>query len=176
MRRVQIVICVSLLISTVSLFLAVIYASRIVDVFDERIVLQDTYIQVRNAERAQRMYLLTGDRDHLLEYYTNEKNLKELNLGKLNLLISQKFDEMGRTIYLMDRDKKIQAIDLIKSNEGVRYMTMIEDYKTTILNKLERENRRYLIYGIYFHNTALLGATFVSIVSLAMVYLNQQRT
>ncbi len=111
---------------------------------------------LKNAESAQRGYLITGD--HLfLEPYKNSKyrlglekdrfsrmfysdvlnNKKVVEIVEIEKLIDQKIAEMDTTIKLYNSKNNAAAIRLIKSDIGVNYMNKLD----AIIQKLNAEQK-----------------------------------
>jgi CHASE3 domain sensor protein len=111
-------ILVGFALSCYSVYLSGKSTRELVDFYASKNRLQGTYSAVRDAERAQRYYLLTGDKDYLNTFRENERLLNSFDKDPLNLLIGKKFAEMNQTIRLKNDGKDVNAIALVQTKEG----------------------------------------------------------
>ena len=146
---------------------------------------------LKNAESAQRGYLITGNR-LFLEPYKNskyrlslEKNRfsrmfysdvlnknKEAEIVEIEKLIEQKIAEMDTTIKLYNSANNTAAIRLIKSDIGVNYMNKLDatiqklnaeqKHKETQAKQEVLKNRKVLKY-------LAIGSVLFSLISLLVI-------
>ena len=156
-------------LTSYSVFLSTKSINELMALYNSKIVLQQTYFSVRDAERAQRIYLLTGDREYLKNFRYQEKAVKTYNKEPLNLLINKKLLEMNQTILLKEEGKSEQALSLVQTKVGENYMTMIEEYYTKTLKDLDLEEQELLTFSSHWHNGALVISSLMSLVSIVML-------
>ncbi|MBV8465797.1 MAG: CHASE3 domain-containing protein, partial [Burkholderiales bacterium] len=112
--------------------------------------------ELKDAETGQRGYLLTGEDSYLEPYIAAvdaaPKNLRELrdltadnseqqrHLDQVEKLVAAKFAELKRTIDLQRQGQHEQAIKVVGSGEGKRYM----DDLRQVLDQMERVERTLL--------------------------------
>lgn len=143
---------------------------------------------LKDAESAQRGYLITGDQLYLESFKNSKYRLSlekdrftrmfysdgfnknnELELIKIDKLIDQKITEMETTIELYDNGNKAASIKLIKSDIGVNYtiklnsifqkLNVEQKHKETEAKQEVLKNRKVLKY-------LAMGTVLFSLISL----------
>ena len=114
-------------------------------------------IHLIDAEVGQRGFLLTNNEEYLAPYYSAIKKIEfefesikklkheyeheheheheKIRLDIIHDLIIKKLSELDNTITLTKENKKGQALSIVKSNEGKRFMDAIRKHLSAIVNK-----------------------------------------
>ena len=152
--------------------------------------LNTTVLSVREAESSQRGFLLTHDDRYLSQYRTsvaavgsNTAALEGLPwdpryrglLSRLKTALEGKLTELDATIALVERGNWKAAVDLVKSNRGLRSMTEINGICANFQAQLRgvlrqnRENSRF--YARLSQYVATLGCAGIFV----LVYLSNRK-
>jgi CHASE3 domain sensor protein len=165
------------------------------------IALADLGTSVRDAERGQRGYLLTGDESYLEPYelalgevpqqlMTVQDLLagdpeQEHNLRHLVALLRMKRDELSRTVYLRKQGRAGEALDIVKQNAGAAYMRQIratlDRMRNVEVGRFDRRQRQslnafkyidYIILPLFICNALLSVLMLQAIYKEVRVYLD----
>jgi CHASE3 domain sensor protein len=151
-------------------------ATELTDLYNKKYHVQEVYMTLRNADRAQRYYLLTGERSYLNKFNDNEKLLATFDKDPLSLLIDKKLNEMHRTIALKEKGDQINLIKLVLSKEGQQYMDEIEEYVGSTLKELNVQEHNLLIASSRWHSGGLASSTLLSLTSCVLFIIVLYRT
>lgn len=153
-------------------------------------VIKDLKTEIHAAESSQRGYLLTSDKEYLEPYHNTLVIIDDL-LNKLNdaskkfprqaqryeLLYSKvldKINEMQAIVNLTDEDRYREAINKVRTDEGIRLMEDI----TSLINEMEqdeslrlKDNKSHAVNSRQFIVVSLLLTNSIGLaLSLGLVF------
>ena len=162
-------------------------------------VVDGLFISVQNADVAQRDYIITGDESYLAVFQSALKEqaadserlrvllvaspTQETNLAKLDVAVSAKLAELGRTIATRQQQGFVAAQLAIRGGDGGATMTAIRD-QATVLAETERRflmrrqadtrehERDTLLVGIFI---AALSVTTRILIALGIRHVHSKR-
>lgn len=125
-------------------------------------LLNDTLINLLNAETGQRGFLLTGNSMYLAPYLTGKANvkndLKQLKIllskkykkdyKKIKLLTAKKFNELKTTIALRKLNKFNSALAIVKTNNGIKDMNQLRLYISVLKSSYKKRTHKAHIWVI----------------------------
>ena len=162
-------------------------------------VVDGLYISVQNADVAERDYVITGDESHLSMFQDALKSqaqdseqlrkllvasaTQEANLAKIDLTVSAKLAELGRTIAIRQQQGFNAAQAAIRNGDGGQAMNSIRQ-QVTVLAENERRflmrrqadtrehERDTLLVGIFI---AALSVTTRILIALGIRHVHSRR-
>ena len=151
-------------------------------------LLNDTLINLLNAETGQRGFLLTGRSMYLAPYLIGKANVKKdlkhlktllskkytKDYKTIKLLTAKKFNELKITIALRKQNKFNSALAIVKTNKGIKDMNKLRLYiaflKSSYKKRTEAEHNWVLKKSDYI-KVALPGVIFGYLLILLFVYI-----
>jgi signal transduction histidine kinase/FixJ family two-component response regulator len=128
--------------------------SRIRHTYEVTRTVDDLGIALRDAERGQRGYLLTGEESYLVPYneardritllqgklwrLTTDDSLQQDQIRALAPLVQRKMDELARTIQLFQDKGPEAALALVRTNVGEKLMQRIQAVLTAVIGEEDR--------------------------------------
>jgi diguanylate cyclase (GGDEF)-like protein len=159
-------------------------------------LLNDTLINLLNAETGQRGFLLTGKSMYLAPYLTGKADVKndlkhlKILLSKkyakdyrtIKLLSAKKFDELKTTISLRKQNKFNSALALVKTNKGIKDMNKLRSYisvlKSSYKKRAETAHSWVLKKSDYIKIAlpgVILGYLLILLFVYVLLYLNSKK-
>lgn len=199
-RQIQAIFAASILILLVSSYASyfsmqkLIENSKLVNHTNTVLIEAEQIVSlIKDAEAGQRGYLLTDDRNFLqfytgsyggvmnslntLKAMTTDNPVQQANLGRLKLLVDDKYKQMQRTIDLSE-NLKVRALETFKQQ---RYQEMangrkimqdlrvvvneIKNLETELLDKRTTEQERYISYTPILLVIAAIISIIITIIS-----------
>ena len=150
-------------------------------------LLNDTLINLLNAETGQRGFLLTGKSMYLAPYLTGKVNVKndmkqlKTLLSKkytkdyktIKLLTAKKFNELKATIALRKQNKVNSALALVKTNKGIKDMNKLRIYISVLKSSYKKRAETahgWVLKESDYIKIALPGVIFGYLLILLFVY------
>lgn len=151
-------------------------------------LLNDTLINLLNAETGQRGFLITGNSFYLPPYLNGKakvkKDLRQLKVllskkyakdyKKIKLLTAKKLSELRMTVALRKENKYNSALAIVKTNSGIKDMNELRLYISVLKSSYKKRiNKEHglVIKKSDFIKIALPGVIFGYLLILLFVYI-----
>ncbi len=151
-------------------------------------ILNDTLINLLNAETGQRGFLLTGKSMYLAPYLTGKtavkNDLKQLKIllskkyakdyKAIKLLTAKKLNELKTTIALKKQNKFNSALIIVKTNKGIKDMNMLRSYISFLKLSYKKRSEKAHVWVLKksdYIKIALPSVIFGYLLILLFVYI-----